>query len=235
MARSRLTKRIEQKTKKNLTLSILGIVLIVLIVFKFGIPLLVNLSLFLSGAKSNQEQSKIQDTSFIVPPILNSFPQATTSANVVISGMATKNQTINLYLNGNLIDKINAKDDGSFSFKETIPSGENTITTKAMVDSQESNFSNILTIAFKSAPPSLNVSSPTDGQSFSKDQNIAVVKGTTDPDVKVTVNGFWAITDSNGNFSYNFPLQNGDNKLTVAATDVAGNKTGKEIKVTYSP
>ena len=54
--RSRLTRRFEQKTKKNLALNILGIVLIIFIVFKFGIPFLVNVSLFLSGSKNNQEQ-----------------------------------------------------------------------------------------------------------------------------------------------------------------------------------
>jgi bacillopeptidase F len=103
------------------------------------------------------------------------------------------------------------------------------------VSGKESEFSNVLTVAFKSAPPSLNLDSPSDGQSFSKDQNTATVKGVTDPDVKVTVNGFWAITDSQGNFSYDLPLQNGDNKITVIATDMAGNKNEKDIKVTYSP
>lgn len=225
----------EAKTKKNLLLSILGIALVMLLMFKFGLPLLINLSLFLSGSRANQEQLKDQDPFFIAPPILNSSPRATSSANIIVSGVALKDQTINLYINGNLIDKTRTEDDGSFSFKEALSTGENVIKAKAVVEDKESEFSQTLAIAFKNAPPSLNIQSPSNDQSFAKDQNIADVKGTTDADVKITVNGFWAITDDNGNFSYRLPLQNGENNIKIVAVDIAGNKTQKEVKVTYSP
>ncbi|OGH24867.1 MAG: hypothetical protein A3B47_02015 [Candidatus Levybacteria bacterium RIFCSPLOWO2_01_FULL_39_24] len=235
MVRSRLSRRLEQKTKKNLVLSILGIVLIILLIFKFGIPFLANLSLFLSGSRTNQEQFQNQNPIFIAPPILNSLPQATASANIIISGFSAKNQTISLYINGNPVDETKTKDDGSFSFKKAISTGENIIKTKAIENDKESDYSQSLTIILKKAPPFLNISSPSDNQSFSKDQNSANIKGTTDTDVKVTVNGFWAITDDNGNFSYSLPLQNGENKIKITATDLAGNKNEKELKVTYSP
>lgn len=234
MIRSRLSRRMENKTKKNLTLSILGIILIVLLVLKFGIPFLVNLSLFLSGSQ-NKTETKIENTSFIAPPVLDSFPEATASADIIISGIASKNQPINLYVNDNLVDTVKAGDNGRFSFNETISPGINTIIAKAVVNEKESNSSNTIVTAFKNAPPSLSINSPSDGQSFAKDQNTVDVKGTTDADVKVTVNGFWAITDGNGNFSYNLPLQNGENKIKIVAIDDAGNKNEKEIKLTYSP
>lgn len=205
------------------------------LMFKFGLPLLVNLSLFLSGSKDNQEQSKFQNPSFIVPPVLNPISQATSSANIIVSGIASKNQTINLYVNNDLVDKTETKGNGSFSFEEIIKPGENTIKAKAVVGDKESEFSQSIITAFKSAPPSLNLSSPSDGQTFTKDQNIAEIKGTTDIDVKVTVNGLWAITDNLGNFSYRLPLQNGENKIKIIATDIAGNKIEKEVRFTYSP
>jgi hypothetical protein len=234
MIRSRLSRRLDQRSKKNLALSILGIILVVLVVFKFGIPLLVNLSLFLSGSQ-NKNDTTIQNQSFLAPPVLDSFPEATSSANIVISGIASKKQTINLYINDNLIDTTQAKDDGKFQFKEIIKPGESTMKVKAVADKTESDFSNTITTAFKNAPPFLEINSPSDGQSFSKDQNTAEVKGTTDANIKVTVNGYWAITDNNGNYSYNLLLRNGENKITVVATDTAGNKAEKEIKVSYSP
>lgn len=235
MPRSRLSKRIEQKNKKNLALSVLGIVLIILLVFKFGIPFLINLTFFFSGSKNNQEQIQSHGPSFVAAPILNSLPEATSSANIIISGFASKNQTIDLYINGDLIDTQKTKDNGSFTFKETVSPGENMIKVKALDGNKESDFSGSLTTIFKSSPPFLNVSFPNDNQSFSNDQNPANVRGNTDPDVKVTVNGFWAITDDQGRFSYNLPLQNGENKIKIIARDIAGNKTEKEIKVTYSP
>lgn len=234
MIRSRLSRRTEQKTRNNLTLSILGIILIILLVLKFGIPLLVNLSLFLSRSQ-NKEDTKIQNSSFIAPPVLDSYAQATASANIIISGIASSKETINLYLNNDLADSAKAGDDGRFSFKLTLKPGENIIKAKTIANNKESDFSNSIIVSFKNAPPSLSITIPTDGQSFSKDQNIAEIKGTTDADVKVTVNGFWAITDSSGNFSYSLPLQNGENKIKIVAIDLAGNKNEKEIKVTYSP
>ena len=234
MVRSRLSRRTEQKTKRNLLLNILGIILVVLLIFKFGIPLLINISLFLSGSKGAQEQSQNHNPSFIAPPILEPLPQATRSANIIVSGIASKGQTISLYINDSLVDSMKTKDNGTFSFKETIFTGENIIKTKAILGNKESDFSNILTTSFKSAPPSLNISSPADGQSFSKDQNTIDVKGTTDADVKVTVNGFWAITDDSGYFSYRLALASGENKINLVAVDIAGNKSERAIKVTYS-
>lgn len=224
-----------QKTKKNLLLSLLGIVVVVFLMFKLGLPFLINLSLFLSGSGGNQELSVSKKSSFIAPPLLNPFPQATSSANIIISGIGSKDQTINLYINDELINKVRTQDDGAFSFNELIKPGENVIKVKAIENDVESEFSNSIATVFKSSNPSLNIISPSNGQSFSKDQNIADIKGTTDADVKVIVSGFWAITDDAGNFTYRLPLQNGENKIKIIATDTAGNKTEKEINVTYSP
>lgn len=234
MRRSRLSRRIENKNKKNLLLSILGIIIIIFLAIKLGIPLLINISLFLSGSQG-KDDVKIQGSSFTAPPVLNSLPQATSSAQIIISGIAGKKQTINLYINDDLINTVKSKENGEFLFKEVIKPGENVIKAKTIVSDKESEFSNNIIIFLKSAPPSLNINSPTDGQSFSKDQNTIEVKGTTDADVRVTINGLWAITHTDGNFSYNLPLQNGENKIKISATDTAGNRAEKEVKVTYSP
>jgi len=79
-----------QKTEKNLALSILGIIIIIFLAIRFGVPLLVNLSLFLSGSKNTQTQPVTQDNSFIAPPVLDSFPEATASADIIITGIASK-------------------------------------------------------------------------------------------------------------------------------------------------
>jgi bacillopeptidase F len=84
----------------------------------------------------------------------------------------------------------------------------------------------------------LDVSSPSDGQGFNKNQvntgNTINVAGKTDQGVSVTVNGFWAVVDDNNNFSYTLPLQNGDNQIKIVAVDLAGNKTEKDLKVNFS-
>lgn len=196
---------------------------------------MINLSLFFSGSKGTQEQLDSKNPSFIAPPIFNFSPQATSSANIIISGVSSKDQTIKLYINDDFIDETKTKEDGAFSFRQKIEAGENIIKAKTVAGDKESEFSQPITIVFKSAPPSLSISAPIDGQSFGKDQSIADVHGTTDPDVKVTVNGFWAITDNDGSFLYRLPLKNGENKIKIVATDIADNKKELEIKVTFSP
>lgn len=225
----------EQKTKRNFAISVLGIIAVIFIALKFGVPLLVNLSLFLSGFQNKNDSVNTQNQTFIAPPVLDSLPQATSSAQVVISGVALSQQNVNLYINDNLVNTSKSEKDGKFIFEETINPGENIIKAKTTVNEKESNFSNSVAIVYKSALPSLNITSPSDNQTFPKDQNVVEIKGITDPDVKVTVNGYWAITDDNGNYSYNLTLQGGENKIKIIAEDIAGNKTEKEIKVTYSP
>jgi len=235
MNRSRLSKRLQKQTIKSLILSVLGIILILFALIKFGIPLLVNLTLFISGEKTQTSTSN-KTAFFIPPPTLNSEYDATNSAQIKIWGSASPNQTIDLYINGNLVDKTETKDDSSFSFETLLVPGENIIRAKATTENgKESSLSESLTITFKGDAPSLEIKSPPDGQVFSKDKNSVEIKGTTDPYVRVTVNNFWAIIDENNNFSYTLALKDGENEIKIVAQDEAGNKTEKNIKVTYQP
>lgn len=235
MNRSRLSKRLERQSIKNLLLSIFGILFIVVVLLKFGVPLLVNFSLFVSGTKS-QDTTVNSKTSFVPSPILNSQEVATNSAKIQIEGSALPNHTIVLYVNGALVDKIQIGKEGNFSSTVTLTLGENIIKARATnPDGQESTLSEGLIIVFKSEGPNLEIMSPSDGYSFSRDQNTIEIKGKTDHQVRVTVNNFWAIIDEDNNFSYTLALKDGENEIKVVAEDFAGNKTEKSIKVTYNP
>lgn len=238
MKRSRLAHRLEKQTRKTIFFSILGILIIFFIFIKFGIPLLVNFSLFISSSKNNQTNQEGKNTNtFVAPPVIN-FPfTATNSANISITGIGQPKQTINLYLNNNIIAKTAVLDDRTFTFSDIkLDKGENNFKAKSLIENEkESEFSEIITIIYKDKKPNLTIDSLTDGQTFKKDDKTAEVKGKTDSGVKVTVNGFWAIVDENGNYFYKFPLQNGDNQIKIVASDEAGNTTEKELKVTYSP
>ena len=212
----------------------LGIIIVLILLARFGIPLLVSFSLFLSGQRVD-EPSKNTSSAYLSPPVLNQTASATNSAEFIITGTARKGEEIHLYVNDSLSEKQEAEDNGNFSFKVTLQTGDNKIKVKSKKDDNESDFSNELEIVYKNEPPSLSLDSPSDGQKFEKDQNTARVSGKTDSGVRITVNGFWAVIDENNNFSYSLPLQNGDNTIMIEAIDQAGNKTEKEIKVTYSP
>lgn len=235
MAQSRLSKNLTKKTKKQLFVTILIIIGILVFLVKFGIPLFVNFSLYITGNNKISAPVKASEKEFIAPPSFNQTFSATNSATVAISGNSIKNQTILLYNNDQLIDTTDAGDDNSFKFANvTLKEGDNNFKAKVKKESQESDFSDIWKIIYKKGDVKLTVDNPQDGQSFSKDQNSVIINGKTDPNNLVTVSDHQAIVDVNGNFSYDFHLQNGDNELKVIATDEAGNKTEKDLKVTYS-
>jgi bacillopeptidase F len=218
-------------------LSIVGIAVILFILFRFGIDFLVNFSLFISGNK-NQTITQTNQINYVAAPILNPLPQATNSAHIVISGKSAKDYQVLLYLNNSNVDQTNADKNGIFVFSEDLTNGNNQIKVKAEYNNKQSNFSDTIDVVYKNSPPTLDVSSPSDGQKFDKNSigsgsSINVV-GKTDAGVSVTVNGFWAVVDDNNNFSYTLPLQNGDNQIKIVAVDQAGNKTEKDLKVNYS-
>lgn len=167
-------------------------------------------------------------------PQLNPLPTATNSAKFTLSGKAQPDSIINFYLNDNLADKTHADKNGIFSFDSQYVKGDNKIYVLAKAGDKTSNTSEILNVLYKDSKPSLTISSPTDGQQFSKDQNEINISGSTDPEVKVTVNGFWAIVDQSNNFNYKLKIQSGDNTIKIVAEDQAGNRTEKELKVKRS-
>lgn len=235
MRRSRLSKNTEKKTRKNILLNLLGIIIILYLLFKFGIGFLVNFSLFLSG--SNDQRGLINQNSinYIAPPTLNPLPSATNSARIKVSGKSVKGTTIELFINNDKVEETQTNDKGEFSFDNILKDGNNQIKARTSLKDKKSDFSNILNIIYANSAPNLEINSPQDGGQFKKDQNTVSVTGKTDPGVNVTVNGFWAVINENNNFFYNLPLQNGDNEIKVVAIDQAGNKTEKTIKVNYSP
>lgn len=235
--RSRLAKRLEQQSKRNLLISALGIFVVLFLLFKFGLPLLVNFTLLISGLKNSQDTASEKSVSFVSPPVLNPLPRATNSATITISGSALQKQTVMLYLDGGLVGKMKVDKDTNFIFEDIkLTKGTNIITAKALDEKgKESKNLAPFTILLKTDPPQLSIDSPSDGQSFSKDDKTAQIRGKTDPGTKVTANDFWAIVDENGNFSYQLPLRDGENIIKVVAVDEAGNKTEAERKINYSP
>lgn len=189
-----------------------------------------------AGSKNADDSGKKQDT-YIAPPTLFSEFTATNSARISISGSALPKQSIKLYLNDREIDETRVSSDNSFSFDGiALKSGSNSLKAKAVNENQrESEYSEAVFITFLNNPPKLEVTSPEEGKSFSKDEKSIEVRGKTDSGVKVTVNDFWAIVDTDGSFTYTLPLKDGENQIRIAATDPSGNKTEKSLKVTYTP
>lgn len=237
--RSRLKNTQAKKSQKTVVLSIIGIVIVLFVLYKFGLEALINFSLFVTGHSSNQVDLINNNINFLPSPILNPLPIATKSAKIIISGTAKKDSIIKLYINGTVIDQTIADNNGSFRFEEDLQNGNNSIKTKASLKNLVSDYSNQYSVNYNNIPPKLELSSPSDGQSFNKNQvetdNSIRVIGKTDSGATVTINGFIAVLDESNNFSYTLTLQNGENNIKVVAKDDAGNSTETDLKVSFSP
>ncbi len=206
---------------------------IIFLLVKFGIPGLVSLSLWMGGLhKDTTTTTKQQQQQFIAPPLLTQTFTATNSATISISGTGTANATVKLYNNGNYLDSMTIGSDGNFTFDQvTLTDGQNSLQAKVTQNNAESDFSDPLTIAYLHAQPKLDISSPHDGDQFDKNTTSTTITGATDPNVTVTINGYRAIVDTTGNFSYSYQLKSGDNPLKIIATDAAGNTTEKDLTI----
>lgn len=235
MARSRLNQKLVKQTERNLLLiGAIGMVVLVIFIF-FGVKLLVNFSLFVEK-KPDTNAEQAQEETFMAIPTLDYLADATNSASIEVSGIAASGKYVKLYLNGRQLKKADIKSDNTFVFHDvTLESGENDIKVKAVSDdNKESRFSETLTVTYSNEPPKLSIDTPSDGQTYNKERNPLRVSGKTDPNVRVTVNDFWAVVDGQGNYYYSLPLKNGANEIKVVATDEAGNKAEKTLHVTYA-
>lgn len=235
MADSRLKTNIKRQAVHNVVIVIFGFVLLVVILVFFGSTILTNFSLFVEKSQGNNDSNNTQSTqsdSYIAPPTLNTIATATNKPQVTVSGFGQNNQTIILYVNNQETDKTTVSDN-KFNFSPVqLQNGQNAIKVKAEVDNKQSSFSNVDTISYLKNPPSLTISSPQDGQGFSKNTSPSVsITGSTDIGANVTVNGSWAIVDDQGKFSYLYTLKDGDNDIKAVSTDSAGNQTTKEIHI----
>lgn len=105
-----------------------------------------------------------------------------------------------------------------------LADGAHTITVNAA--DNDGNLADVATVNIKvdTVPPTLNLTSPTDG--LITNQSTVTVAGTTNDvtssPVTLTVNGETVTVNADGSFSTTVSLTEGENIITVVATDAAG-------------
>lgn len=229
---SRLDEVSQKRSQRNLIIILTGIIFLIILFFFYGVPLLISLSILADKLRGNKDSFKPVSASYIAPPIFDPLREATNSARITVSGYSLPEQVVKLYLNGRYIGQTNVNDNKTFKFKNIkLDSGNNDIKAKAVISDKESSYSEIIHIVYKNKEPNLEVTSPKENQSISNGDGFVKVEGKTDPSVRVTVNDYWAIVDTDGNFSYLLHLQKGENTIKIVATDDATNKSEKQIRV----
>lgn len=234
--RSRLRHSLENNSKKTLFGSLAAIIIIIALLAVFGVPALVEFAK-LTGSREEDLPVEEEELIVVLPPYITTDFTATNSAEITLEGIAEDGDSVKLYREGKLVDEVDIDSDGNFIFTGIeLKEGKNSFKLKAILNQKESRFSDPIVITYRKEAPELSIDYPSEGQSISnKDGNRLQIEGTTDPDVKVTINGSQAIVDPEGTFKHTIPISGGENTIKAIATDEAGNKTELERKFTYNP
>lgn len=235
MQSSRLSRLEDRKAKKRITLAVAGIFVIMSLVGLFGVKALISFSVFVDKIRGNSPAQSAQNQSVILPPTLDPPVAATNTAVLSVTGKGTPNLSLIIYLNDAQLKKQSVPTDGNFSINNIqLADGTNTISAKLTDDKGTlSDLSNVVTVFYAHKPPKLDITSPGDNTNVTGDPNSISVAGSTDDNVTVSINDRLVVIRSDNSFSYNFPLNDGDNILTIVATDTAGNQSKITRKVTY--
>lgn len=229
---SRLQKRQNRFTQRQIYILIgLSVVLIIIIVY-FGIAFLFGLTTRISSLQRQNNQADSQNSPGLAPntPRFSQKFFATSSANLKISGTADPKINVEIFHNDRSLGSNLSSDQGNFSFDVSLEKGANVFVAQAVSDKgKKSDESLPYNINFVIGSPTLDVSSPADGDSI-KDSPI-VVSGKTDSGNSLTVNDHIIIVQADGSFSYYLNVSDGDNKIKIVSTDPAGNQTVKEMTI----
>ncbi len=226
--------RIEEKRqKRRLGIAIIGSLAVVLFFAVFGVNLLVGFSLLVDRLRGAGPQQVAQ--TLLLPPILDPLPIATKSATLKVTGTGTEGTDVIIFVNEEEEERVTVETGGTFeTILTNLSDGTNTISARA-TDGKDntSDPSNILTITIKKTPPIFEVTAPADHTTIQGENNRVTVEGKTEENTTVTVNGRIVVIRGDNTFSYQHSMSEGENKLTIVATDTAGNATTVERIVTY--
>lgn len=229
--------RLEQTRRKNYYSQILLYLFFFLLLIVFfatiGLKILVNTSLFVAELTSSEknEEPELSRKDILLPPEITEIPAATNSSRVKIAGRADEKKTVSVFVNDEIQKELIADSDG-FETEINLKKGKNEVFVKVEdPKNQTSRKSPSYTIIYKSEKPTLLIESPQEGEKLIRDE--VVVSGVTGQEVIININGQPVVVSENGKFSHNVRLKEGENKITVAAVDVAKNSETREITVFY--
>lgn len=234
MSRNRQPLRRSSKDQSKQNIMYL-IILVLLIIFfaTIGFKFVINASLWLSGNGSTDSttEQKSDTDELLLAPELYDAPDATNSAEIRVSGRGTLDTTLRIYVNDAIVDTMK-QDQEDFEASIPLENGTNTIYLQTKdAKRKQSKDSEIYTVLVLKEKPSLSIASPKDGEVFDKDTT--TLSGETDQNVSIHINGAPVVVAADGTFKKELRLKEGDNQLTVRATDIAGNTEVIEMKIRY--
>lgn len=232
--RPRSLRRIERKSKKNLVRSLFLSGLVLFVFFFWGLPLLITKLSVVNKSKLNPSGTK-KDYVELAPPVLNIPIEATNSGLLKITGYGQPQSEVQIFENNELKATTEVLGDGSFTSSIELTKGENFIYGKTVNEKGELSLgSKTIRLIFSDEKPLLEIFEPEDNKSVIGGDKKVTVKGKTDPNNSLVVNGNIVIVNFDGNFEISLNISEGDNEISIQVTNSFGNSTRITRKVNYA-
>jgi hypothetical protein len=230
-------RRSEKKAKNRMIFTIVLVIVLGYALLVWILPTLIGSLSFVNKFKKQPVAIQVVEDTTIAPPVLNIPYEATSTGTIKVHGYAQPHTKVEIYLEDVVASSITTNADGEFVSDDIdLTLGTNNLSGKTVDEKNHSSLSSKpIRIIYDNEKPKLDVSSPSDGHQQKGDRRITV-SGSTDPDdsVSVSVNNSRVVTNGSGGFSHSVELSDGDNTITITATDSAGNSTQVVRKATYS-
>ncbi|OGK18713.1 hypothetical protein A2866_03780 [Candidatus Roizmanbacteria bacterium RIFCSPHIGHO2_01_FULL_39_8] len=231
----RLDRYQKKQQKRQIFFAVGVLIVVVILLFSYGIPLILNTSLFIAHlTEPKVTPSELEkNENFFGNVDISSIPSATNSAKIEVGGSAVNFTDLEFYLNDDLAKEVNLSTSGNFIEEiENLKEGLNTlyVIAKAKHSSEEKKTEEF-EIYYKNTKPKLDIKNPQDGSKTN--QTEVSVSGSTDKETYIKVNGLPVVVDAQGNFQTSIRLKEGENQIQISAQDVAGNTEEKMLKVIY--
>lgn len=215
----------------------LGVIVVgSIIFFVWVLPFIIGQLSFLNKREKPVDVEALRLDEAIAPPVLYIPFEATNSASLPISGYAAAGSKVEVYIDEEIKAQVDTDSESKFTTSaislNLVTNNINAVTIDK--DNKKSLPSKNIKLYFSNEKPELSVSEPGDGTEIKGGDKKVKVAGKTDANNSVMVNGSTVIVGSEGNFETVVALNDGDNTLTIVASNSFGNSNQLQRLVKYT-
>lgn len=235
MPKKRITSRLANKQKKELTKqSIVLILLSLLITIIFLLVVLPSaVRLFFEIL---DDQTVIEQDAGLPPqpPIVASPPEHTNQESLTLRGFTQAEVTVVMLINHQEVETVQADENGEFELELDLNPGNNLVTLYSVNDREVESAQTNFQINLDTTSPEIKIGAPEEGERFELRENQTIqIQGETKPRARVFIDGRVTMADAEGNFSQRYHLEEGENKIEIRVIDQAGNEAETELTVFF--
>lgn len=224
-----------EELQKKLMMNLIGIAVIILVVVLSLFVFAPKIGFLFGLVSKHRNEEGYIPTSKIAIPTFRDVPIAYNKSTITLSGYAQPGVNVKLYVNGPEKASSTAASDGVFTFSDvSLNEGKNTLYAKAEDGKGNSSDNTVVFfIDYDKSFPKIEDLSPSDGSTVRNLDKRINITGKTNEKAVILVNGKTAVQKEDFSFEFLLGVDEGNVKIKVEATDIAGNKTEKEITVKY--